>query len=228
MVRLANEVDQIEKQIAATRDAEARPAGSIGLTALGQAPKPVTQAAGSEPSVISMFEVQDAEIRIEMEKADNEIVRREKEQDEVAHQLKALQARLLKGPALEQDLAALMRQLDTLKVQYANIQGKKFNSSMAAKLETDTSKDTYKIIDEASLPVRPVFPDRRQIILMGIAGGILLGLGAAVGREFLDPTLRSEEEAAAVLNLPVLASIPEVAIKGIVARKSIAQRAGTS
>jgi len=97
---------------------------------------------------------------------------------------------------------------------------------MAARLETDTSKDSYKIVDNANLPSKPVFPNRLQIILMGIGGGVLLGLGAVVGREYIDPTLRSEDEAASILNLPVLAVIPEIAVREIPLRRRI--KAGAS
>ena len=99
--------------------------------------------------------------------------------------------------------------------------GLAYGAGMASKLESDTSKESYRVIDPANVPVKPVFPNRTQIILMGIGGGLLLGLGAVVGREFLDPTLRNEEEAAAVLKLPVLASIPELTLRDIPARKKL-------
>ena len=41
--------------------------------------------------------------------------------------------------------------------------------------------------------------------------GVLLGFGAVFAREFLDPTIQDDDEAATELGLPVLISIPNVA-----------------
>jgi capsular polysaccharide biosynthesis protein len=81
---------------------------------------------------------------------------------------------------------------------------------MTASLETNKSGDTYKIIDEASLPEKPLFPNRIHILLMGLVAGFVLGIGAALGRELMDTSFSSGEEVASVLNLPTLAIITEI------------------
>ena len=221
VVRMQNEIELLEKQLAAANASESKPGDAGGLTPLGQAAKPAGQVVGADPAESLMLELPEADFKIQTDAADSEIAKRQKERDEIVRQIKAYQAKLGKAPALEQELAALTRDLDALKQQYKDLQGKKFNSSMAAKIETDTSKDSYKIVDNANLPSVPVFPNRLQIILMGIGGGVLLGLGAVVGREYLDPTLRSEDEAVRALNLPVLAVIPELAVREIPIQRRI-------
>lgn len=54
----------------------------------------------------------------------------------------------------------------------------------------------------------PISPRRSLNLLAGLLLGLLLGVGLAWLRELLRPGLRSAEEAAALLDLPVLASIP--------------------
>jgi uncharacterized protein involved in exopolysaccharide biosynthesis len=117
------------------------------------------------------------------------------------------------APGLEQELLSLSRDHEILLQRYNNLQGKKFSTQMATTLETDRNTEFYRIIDPATLPERPAFPNRMQIVLVGIGAGLILGLGAAFGREYIDPTLGSEEEALAVLSLPVLASVPEIPAK---------------
>jgi uncharacterized protein involved in exopolysaccharide biosynthesis len=114
------------------------------------------------------------------------------------------------APALEQELAALLRDEEVLKTQNSNLQKQKFNIQMATTAQTDKKNETYRIIDEANLPVKAEYPNRVQIILMGIAGGLLLGIGISFSRELLDTTISSEAEAKKLLNLPVLVTIPLV------------------
>ena len=45
---------------------------------------------------------------------------------------------------------------------------------------------------------------------MGLGAGLAVGIGAALARDLLDTTLNSEDEVAAVIKLPVLATISEV------------------
>jgi capsular exopolysaccharide synthesis family protein len=54
----------------------------------------------------------------------------------------------------------------------------------------------------------PIRPRRSLNLLAGLLLGVLLGVGLAWLREILQPGLRSADEAAALLDVPVLASIP--------------------
>jgi polysaccharide biosynthesis transport protein len=146
----------------------------------------------------------------EMQTIKNEIQKRENEKAEILQEIKTIQARLNLAPALEQELNALLRELDSRRQKYSNLQSKKFNSQMSATVETDKKNVSYKIIDDANLPIKPVYPNRTHIILFGIAGGIAVGIAAAFGREFMDSTISSEEEAFTTLNIPVLAIISEI------------------
>ena len=75
-------------------------------------------------------------------------------------------------------------------------------------METDKDNEIYRVIDEANFPLYPEGANRMQLILMSLCGGFGLGIAAAFGRELIDSTIGSEEEAKKVFNLPVLAAIP--------------------
>ena len=76
-----------------------------------------------------------------------------------------------------------------------------------------TRKGIRVLIDEANLPEIPASPDRVRIVLMGLLAGLVMGVGASLGRELLDSTLSTEEEAAATLKMPVLVSLNEISKK---------------
>jgi polysaccharide biosynthesis transport protein len=81
---------------------------------------------------------------------------------------------------------------------------------MAASVDTSDKNETFRVIDEPNLPSTPVKPDRPMLTAAGVLAGVLLGFGMAFAREYIDPTLGTEDEAAAELKLPILTSIPEV------------------
>lgn len=206
VVRLAREIKDLERQAAAA---------TTEMTPLQPTDEPAVDSAGEpvEPSAAGVNELmnfEDSTIKFEADSIKSEIAKREKEKESILGQIRAYQAKLNLAPAVEQELTALTREYDVLQRQYASLHEKRSQAQMTANMETNTNIDTYKIIDEANLPERPSFPNRVQIMLIGLGAAFVLGIGAAMGREMLDTTLVTEEEAAAVLNLPVLATISEI------------------
>ena len=82
-----------------------------------------------------------------------------------------------------------------------------------ALLEPRYEGQPFRVIDPASLPVQPSFPDRGLFALAGGLAGLFLGVGLAIVIEHLDKTLKGADEVSATLNLPVLAVIPYVKLK---------------
>jgi hypothetical protein len=58
------------------------------------------------------------------------------------------------------------------------------------------------------MPEKPVSPDRPRLYLIAILAAIAIGIGLAAAAEYLDRTLRSEDDVRAALNLMVLATVP--------------------
>ena len=58
------------------------------------------------------------------------------------------------------------------------------------------------------MPERPFSPNRGRINLLGIAAGLLIGLGITALLEYLDNTLKTEADVRQQLKLPVIATIP--------------------
>ena len=195
VVRLRNEIEYLRKK--GEQQAES---AAVGI------PDPSPQRGDSDFAALPLPDVANPQ----MESIENDIRRREKEKAAIQRQIQSIQARLNLAPALEQELTVLNREYGTLKSQYDNLQAKKFQSQMTTDLESNRTSDTYRVVDEASLPEKPIFPDRIQIVGLGLIAGLAAGIGAAIGRELLDTTLANEEEVTALLKLPVLATISEV------------------
>jgi hypothetical protein len=68
---------------------------------------------------------------------------------------------------------------------------------------------TFRIVDPAVLPIRPIFPNRVMFILMGIAAGIAAGFGLILAMDFFDSSVKSVDNLKA-LGIKVLAVIPKI------------------
>jgi uncharacterized protein involved in exopolysaccharide biosynthesis len=65
------------------------------------------------------------------------------------------------------------------------------------------------MLSPATLPRRPIKPQKRVLVLVGCLIGLLGGFGAAFVLEYLDHSLKTREDVEHYLGLPVLAAIPE-------------------
>ena len=200
VVRVSREVEELKKKSAAELSPISEP-DKVAKSETVDNPAPQNQG-------IADFELSAA--KIEADSIKDEIAKRDKEKATIQGQIKAYQTKLNMAPALEQEMLSLSRDHEILKQQYSNLTGKKFQAQMTSDLESKGSSDTYRVIDEPSLPDRPAFPNRRQLAMIGFIAGCALGIGLAFGRELLDSTIGSEDEATAVLGLPVLVTISEI------------------
>jgi succinoglycan biosynthesis transport protein ExoP len=65
-----------------------------------------------------------------------------------------------------------------------------------------------RLTEKATLPVSPIGPGKKRNLLLSIIIGLIIGIGISFFWEYLDRTLRTEEDVKKHLDLPVLAVIP--------------------
>jgi polysaccharide biosynthesis transport protein len=76
-------------------------------------------------------------------------------------------------------------------------------------LETQTMQlPDSRIIEHADVPLYPSSPRRKQLLMMGIAGGLALGLGLAFLLEFAGAGVRRPEDVERDFGVPLLGAIP--------------------
>jgi len=146
----------------------------------------------------------------QLQKMNQEIEDQSKLQASLQQQIDFHVSKLERVPIFEQQIASLMRDYDSLRAHYQSLQDKKLSAQMASSLEARQKGERFIILDTAPVPDRPYGPNRLLISLAGLIAGLVAGIGLAIGLEMLDQTVRSEQEAAHLLGLPVLAGIPQI------------------
>lgn len=78
-------------------------------------------------------------------------------------------------------------------------------------LQEEDQTNNIRMLDVARTPDIPIEPKLKQAVVLGISLGVLLALMLAMVVEFLDRTVKSQEDVEATVNLPFLGVIPQVA-----------------
>ena len=158
----------------------------------------------------------------------NEMTYQREKQAQAMRQIKEIETHVEHTPAREQSLAVLLRDYENMQKGYQSLLDKRTNARILGNYESQQFGEQYRIIEPANFPDGPEPPTRVQFLLGGVFLGCLIGLGAAIGVEFMKTGFRRPEEVESYLGLPVIASIPAFssAMIGIGATQSRALLAG--
>ncbi|HYR88028.1 MAG TPA: polysaccharide biosynthesis tyrosine autokinase [Terriglobia bacterium] len=206
--QLTMDVRQLE---AAVRAQQAQALAQAQVLASTSAPKQAAKQEVKDLPLVPDFPAIDlmpAEIQTELEQVTRDIAKMQRDRNLLAGRVASYQARLNPSPVVAQEQAQITREYDVAKQRYNYLSDKRLNSELATRVDTSDENEMFRVIDPANLPQRPSGPDRRMFASLGGLAGLILGLGFAFLRDFMDSTLHSEDHASAELKLPILAAIP--------------------
>ena len=158
--------------------------------------------------------------KAELDNLDREINAKLAEEQRLRGILGMYQARIEATPVRETELAALTRDYETLQQTYRALLLKKEESEISANLEKRQIGETFRILDPARMPERPISPRRPRLYLIAVLAALAIGVGLASTAEYFDRTLRTESDVRAALNLMVLATVPHMRDPAMVTRRA--------
>ena len=106
-------------------------------------------------------------------------------------------------------LTVIERERESTKKIYDDLTSAYGKSQVSAQAEMQDKAGTFKIVDPAVLPIKPVSPNRIMIILLGIAGGIAGSAGLIVLLDTFDDSVKNVDTIKR-FGVPVLAVIPHI------------------
>ena len=117
------------------------------------------------------------------------------------------------APLTAAGLAEIDRDADMIKAKVQTLISKKAEAEITADLEARNGPAEFRVLESASAPALPASPNRAQALLLALLAALAIGAAVAAAQELSDRTLRTEEEASS-LQLPVLATVPRLAVAG--------------
>jgi polysaccharide chain length determinant protein (PEP-CTERM system associated) len=148
------------------------------------------------------------QIREQIHQYDAAIAQATREQKRLQNQIGLFQGRVALSPAVEEQYKGLNRDYDTAQKFYDDLLAKKSQSEMQTDMELRQQGEQMRLLNPADLAEAPSFPNRIMFAGGGLGGGLVLGLGLALWLELRDKSIRTEQDVIAVLELPMLVSVP--------------------
>jgi polysaccharide chain length determinant protein (PEP-CTERM system associated) len=171
-------------------------------------------AAPKTPTTGSFEPPQLQQLRAQLRQNDTAISELTKRQQQIQDQIRTIQARLQMSPAVEHQFTHLNRNYQVAFDFYQDLLKKSNTASLSSHLHQSQQDEQFQVVDPASLPEKPTFPDWRLFSAGGFVAGFVFGIGLSALLEFQDKTLRTEREVEVFLKVPALAMLPIFAPTG--------------
>jgi polysaccharide biosynthesis transport protein len=115
------------------------------------------------------------------------------------------EADALDTSAKELQYTILQRNVDTSRNLYDLMLARIKESDILQTANTDH----IRLVETAKTPLNPVFPKKRRTLLLALVLGLFAGCGLAFFIEYMDRTVRTEEDFRQYFNIPVLSVVPK-------------------
>lgn len=116
----------------------------------------------------------------------------------------AVNTRIKKMPAIEQDVLRLTRDIKVNTDLYTSL----LNSAQQLKLVKASKVGNVRLLDEAVIPLRPVRPQRVLTIAISLVGGLVIGVACAFARRSFFGGIEDPSEIERMFGLTISAAIP--------------------
>jgi succinoglycan biosynthesis transport protein ExoP len=129
---------------------------------------------------------------------------------DLAARIEGYRRRIENTPKIEEQYNSMVLDRNNTQAKYEDLMRKAMEANVAAGMEKEQKGERFTLIDPPSLPEKPYKPNRLAIGLIGLVLGIGAGVGFAALREFSDQAIYNSAGLAAVSDLPILVSIPDI------------------
>lgn len=192
IIKLKASIQEQEKKIAQM------PASPVTETRRQAPPDPIQQRRLEDRLNLQL---ERDELRLQIQTLENEI-------REIEAQVQFYQRMIESTPKREQELLSLNRDYENIKNIYDSMLSRKLESDIAVNMEKKQKGEQFRILDAAKVPMRPSEPDMKKLFVMVLGAGIGLGAGLIFLWEYLDTSFRKPDDLEAMLELPILCTVP--------------------
>ncbi len=134
------------------------------------------------------------------------------DKDRLQREINEYQGRVRLSPALEGEYNALQRDLENAQKSYQDLLDKKSKADLTVSMTNQEQGEQMTLLNPANMPDAPSFPNPWLFSGIGLGVGLAVGIGMAMWLELRDQSIRTEADAEAALELPLLAAVPWVGV----------------
>jgi polysaccharide chain length determinant protein (PEP-CTERM system associated) len=192
VIKTQADIAQVKKKLAEINDSSAE--ATSGAT---------EKESGSDPPEIR-------QLRMQIHQYQDLIAQATRDQKKLQQEIGVYQSRVASSPAIEEEYKELARDYDNAQKVYQDDLAKQSASKMATQAEQQQQGQKMALLNPASAPDSPSFPNRLLFAGGGLGAGLALGLALGLWLEFRDKSIRTQADAEAALALPMLVAVPWV------------------
>ncbi len=130
------------------------------------------------------------------------------DQKRLQGQINRYQSYTAMSPSIEEKYKELTRDDDNAQSVYKDLQAKTSSAALGTSMESQAEGEQMYIGVAADPPESPSYPVRPLLAAVGLGAGLAIGALIALVLEFSDKSIRTEKDAAAIMDLPLLISVP--------------------
>jgi polysaccharide chain length determinant protein (PEP-CTERM system associated) len=191
VIKTQADIAQVKKKLEEVNNAVSKPGSGT------------EKESASEPAEIR-------QLRLQVHQYEDLIAQATRDQKRLQQEISVYQGRVALSPAIEEQYKQLARDYDNTQKVYQDLLANKSKSDMALKMEQQQQGEQMHLLNPANLPDLPSFPNRLLFAGGGSGAGLVLGVGLALWLELRDKSIRTQADAEAALELPMLVAVPWV------------------
>jgi len=170
-------------------------------TAAANSTDTTEKASASEPPEIR-------QLRLQIHQYQSVIEQATVDQKRLQSGIGVYQSRTAISPSIEEQYKVLTRDNDNAQAFYKDLLAKRSSAGLGTSMETAQEGEQMHVVSPGGLPDSPSFPVRPLLAAAGLGVGLAIGALIAIVLEFSDKSIRTEKDAAAIMDLPLLISVP--------------------
>jgi succinoglycan biosynthesis transport protein ExoP len=125
-------------------------------------------------------------------------------------QIADYQSRVEAAPMVEENLAAITRDVELERTRYTALKGSYDNARSTEDIARKQGGERFSVLYPAG-PGQPAAPGQTlKLVMMAIAMGFFIGAAMALGREFMDRSVHDARALQHEFEVPVLGEIPKI------------------
>ncbi len=136
------------------------------------------------------------------------------ERNKLRAKLDDYEARMLRTPQVEREMAGLARELSSVSNRYWVLRDKQFGAQMGQNLELQSKGERFSLVEPAAVPLEPFAPDRLAIIVLSILLGLIFGVAVTQVADALDDAIYNADAIIGIQGTPPIIEVPIIIANG--------------